>query len=297
MKGFTLVEMIAILIIFAIIATFAGFNIINVQKSLYEQEKEKRLETIYMATESYILGQNLTEYFKQENYAMFISINDLIVKGYIDSNILSEDLNINVESTVKVYLNDDSTYNYSFNSINIKNYISNGLIMYINGYNKNCEIGNYTLSNWKGNHFEFNNITYDISLNTPLTISAVYKIIDSSNNYVWKIYNNNDYNIATGYASGNLYVRNNSNTIYSNTSNQIGEVICETIVVNSNTIKRYINGELVYQQTYTGNILSSNKINFNKGELYNFLIYNKELSTNEINHNYLVDKGRYYENN
>lgn len=283
MKGFTLIEMIAVLIITALIATFAGFSIINMQKTITTQEKEKKLETIYMAVESYILEQNLTKNFKQENMALFISINDLIIKGYIDSNILSDDLDINIESTVKVSLNNDGTYNYNFNSINIKNYINSGLIMYINGYNKDIEIPPSKINNWMGNHFELNNVTYDISVKVPLTISVLYKIEDS----LLKLSDESD-NIKIN--NGTLYIKNYTNSI------DDSKIISDTITISSNTIKRYINGSLVYEQEYTGSINDSTQITLN-GEIYNMLIYKRELSSNEISHNYLVDKGRFYEDN
>ncbi len=103
----------------------------------------------------------------------------------------------------------------------------------------------------------------------------------------WGIYLNQTYNIATGF---------NQNTIYN---------VCGTF--GRPNLKTYRNGvevdsdtqdtNVTYQNSTSGNRIgewgySSYQRNFN-GQIYSVQVYNRELSANEVLHNYNALKGRF----
>ena len=86
-KGFTMAEMLGVVVILSIILLIAVPSIINSLKSAEKQEYETFLDDLYLATESYV----------QHNYELFypesgtgldsVLISDLIDKGYLNGNI------------------------------------------------------------------------------------------------------------------------------------------------------------------------------------------------------------------
>ena len=85
-KGFTLIELIAIIIILAAITLLSIPAVINMQKESEENKKQTALKSLYLATESYILS----DYDDKYNQPIFsIYVNKLIENGYVKSDSIN----------------------------------------------------------------------------------------------------------------------------------------------------------------------------------------------------------------
>jgi len=82
-KGFTLVELIAVIIIMAAIALFAFPSIINLIENNQIKKNEEDLKTLYLATENYILQNYKDEY---NSVPFDIYIEELVENNYITIN-------------------------------------------------------------------------------------------------------------------------------------------------------------------------------------------------------------------
>lgn len=79
-KGFTLVEMLGIIVVLSILVliTYVGIN--SMRKDTSEKEFEDYKKTVYMASETYIEMENI-----EVNGEYYIEINDLLSKSYIEN--------------------------------------------------------------------------------------------------------------------------------------------------------------------------------------------------------------------
>lgn len=78
-KGFTLVEILAVIVILAIITTIATVTFTSVKKKSLQRQYNAQITNIELQAEKY--ASNI---FLSGNYA-YITVNDLVVKGLIDS--------------------------------------------------------------------------------------------------------------------------------------------------------------------------------------------------------------------
>lgn len=83
-KGFTLLELLGVIVILSIIASFAFTNMVNMNKK--ESENQRLYDTIYMAAESYIYDNysNFTDL--DEEKSVRVNVIDLINNGYLSKN-------------------------------------------------------------------------------------------------------------------------------------------------------------------------------------------------------------------
>ena len=113
-KGFTLIEMIGVMVILSLLILFATPNVINYIKSGGET-KDKVVETmIFEATKQYIID-NQSMYKKDSKNTYCISLNTLASEGYVESPIKlsSSDEDITSETSNKVIkVTYDKKYKY-----------------------------------------------------------------------------------------------------------------------------------------------------------------------------------------
>ena len=106
------------------------------------------------------------------------------------------------------------------------------------------------------------------------------------------INNNNKYNISYGRNNGYLV----SNTLLS-----LNNTYKITGTHENNKSKLYINNNIENEQqvtptAYVHNNLLIGKYNsatYTKCEIYSIRMYNRALTENELNHNYIIDKNRF----
>ena len=185
-SGFTLIELIGIVVIIGLILLVAVPTINNVIERSEENKKQEALNNIYMATENYLMA-NYDEYSSLDNIGAseYIYVMDLINQQYIDIDELNpnDDESFDSKDVVKVTRNEDNTFSYELTSLKtlietlLEQYTpgsttgllvdeSNSNVYYYKGTND--EVSNNYL--WYGGH-HWRVVEIDTDANTLLLIS------------------------------------------------------------------------------------------------------------------------------
>lgn len=119
-KGFTLIELIAVMGIIAILILLTAPSLINQIDSTRQKNYENFVNDLCLATESYINANGDDERFisfKNANDTVTLQINDLISSGYVKSNIKNPKTKEKISSTaiLTVTLTTDKTYTCTLN--------------------------------------------------------------------------------------------------------------------------------------------------------------------------------------
>ena len=119
-NGFTMVELIAIVVIMACILLIVLPALNNTIKNSEEKKKEEALNNIYMAAENYLLA-NYDEYSSLDTIgnSVYIYVMDLINEQYIDIDEVNpnDDEGFDSKDVVKVTKQNDGTFNYELTVI------------------------------------------------------------------------------------------------------------------------------------------------------------------------------------
>mgnify|MGYP002624838167 CR=1 FL=1 len=119
-KGFTLVELIAILGLMTIIILVGAPNLINQIESQKNKNYDNFVSDLCLATESYINHSSDvdTSNFKEAGDTLNISVGSLMSNGYIKSNTKNPRTKQNLDSTdtITVTLTEDLTYTCTLNN-------------------------------------------------------------------------------------------------------------------------------------------------------------------------------------
>jgi competence protein ComGC len=121
-KGFTLVELLAILGLLTIIILLGMPLLINQIESQKKKNYENFVGDLCLATESYINHNTNIDginEFRESGDTIQISIGDLMSNGYVKSNTKNPKTNESLTSTdsITVTLTEDMTYNCVLNSV------------------------------------------------------------------------------------------------------------------------------------------------------------------------------------
>ena len=119
-SGFTLIELIGIVVIISLILLIAVPSINSVIEQGEENKKQEALNNIYMATENYLMA-NYDEYSSLDNIGAseYIYVMDLINQQYMDIDELNpnDDESFDSKDVVKVTRNEDNTFSYELTVI------------------------------------------------------------------------------------------------------------------------------------------------------------------------------------
>ena len=111
-KGFTLVELIGIIIILGLTIIIGVPSLLNTLKSNENTEYETFKETLYLATETYISDNiNSLENFSVSGDTITISIESLIDSKLIKANYVSQNTDKTIKG-IKVTILNDGSYQY-----------------------------------------------------------------------------------------------------------------------------------------------------------------------------------------
>ena len=114
-KGFTLIELVAVVTFVAIIGIVVAINITNQVKKQEEKNYDRYLEIITSATELYV-EQHRNRYvtLDKEGSSIYISISELISANMIDETLTNPKTNnyISTSGRVKVTVRSDKTLEY-----------------------------------------------------------------------------------------------------------------------------------------------------------------------------------------
>ena len=112
-KGFTLVELLGVIVILGIIALLAFPPIINQIKRLRENSTASTEKLIFSAADKF-LNNNKNEYPIIEDYSYCISIKQLIEDGVLSTHLLDSDTGNKIPETYNVLVKINSGYVKSF---------------------------------------------------------------------------------------------------------------------------------------------------------------------------------------
>ena len=206
-NGFTMVELIAVIVIMTLILLIVFPSINSTIKNSEEKKKQETLNNIYMAAENYLLANY--DNYKIDNIGdtTYIYITDLINNNYMSIDTLNpnNDSSFSNKDVVKITRQDNGTFSYELDYIKtlieilLEQYDSskttgllrdsvNENIYYYKGTNE--EVANNFL--WYGGH-QWRILEFDTSANTltlitqqPLTAiqpaSAVWTTEEEYNN-------------------------------------------------------------------------------------------------------------------
>lgn len=108
-KGFTIVEVIGVVIILGLIALLAFPPMLSMVKNSENDIDEATKTLIYTASSQYT-AKYMNDFPKTTGNVYCITINDLIKEEYLSSTIVNDD--ISLETKIKITISNDSKYEY-----------------------------------------------------------------------------------------------------------------------------------------------------------------------------------------
>ena len=230
--------------------------------------------------------------------------------------------------TEETYYYYNNSNNYAF-PLTKEGYSYLGLQLYFDGINNTANGHSNTTTIWKdisgnGNDATITGGTWntdsllfdgvddsaDVSFNTDFspatTVQCTYLLKDANAAFVWSFYNDTttNYRFAGGYRSGTIYVKNDSGGVKTyGTFDQTNKTAMNTTILkpseNKCTFYRdadstpgYFNTEGINDNIHATGISFARWNIYHQVKMYRFMVYNRELSREEIEHNYKVDKTR-----
>ena len=331
-KGFTLVELIGVLVILGLIATFSVPALTKTMKDSSEKQYNEYLKNITLAAENYFHSE--TDGTLNDKY--FIKIKTLYDSGYLkkEKNPKTNEDN-NENSTVMISKNEDGTEKYELLDFDATEtgYVSDGLLLYYDGYHKpennvwndlsgngnNGTLYNFSDNAWVNNSISFDGVDDYVSIGEINTENITYDVVFNGNfstNHSSILANlehggcrigifKNQYKIF-----GQCYIDSNYRTINTELKESTSTYIA-TLTYGESSLKFYVNGQLIgtyndsnhkgityplYNTYLMLGVKPSGKKpqqEYYKGIIYSVRIYNRALTDEEIKNNYNVDKYRF----
>ena len=111
-KGFTLVEIIGVVVILGLIALLAFPKILNMIKQSENKLSDSAKTLIYMASSQYT-AKYINDFPKVEGNVYCITIEDLIKEDFLTTSIQNENLgDFGLQTKIKITINDNQKYDY-----------------------------------------------------------------------------------------------------------------------------------------------------------------------------------------
>lgn len=110
-KGFTLIELIGVITLIAIVGLLSFVAINNLLKNYDNKTNEQNINTIYLATETYLANNKDKRQLLIDNNELILTVQDLADQKLIQKNILTS--TIKLTNKIKVTINDNK-YQYEF---------------------------------------------------------------------------------------------------------------------------------------------------------------------------------------
>ena len=113
-NAFTLVELIAVIVLLCIIVLISFPALTNVIKGGEEKNKEEALNTIYMAAENYLMANYEKYFINNTGDTAYVYITDLINNNYLNADTINpnNDSGFSNKDVVKITRNEDGTFKY-----------------------------------------------------------------------------------------------------------------------------------------------------------------------------------------
>ncbi len=326
-KGFTLVELLGVIVVLAIVLIISVPTIINTFRRTNQNDFDTYLQNLYMATESYIeSNRNYFEQLNVESGKAFISIKFLEEKGLIRQTVIDPETDdtVNNNFTIVAERLSSGMIDYSFERFKagIDMYEQEGLVLHydaINNNGKGFRFNNYmqdlTSSNndiilidkdrWTVNSLKFENSNDVLNsarkikpslLGEDFTIELVLRQSGTSTSYVGI----RDFAYLEFSSTDPLWHYGSSNTHGYSSSYSMGEPYRLALInngsLNNSIIYLNDNSEEVSDYIQIGDdnhFIIGDGSNYFEGEIHSIRVYNRSLSSEEINRNYQVDVKRF----
>ena len=321
-KGFAISSVLFVILVLAMLLLFATIALLSNRKTLLDKTKttvkeelinikkyDEVIEMLEDAIYNYVTDNSIelsedTNKIKIETLDGYIDLNDVNIKKY---NLLNKTI---------AYSYDTLLAKIVITNIYYESYIEDGLILYLDGIKNNLDNHGYEISSWK----DLSKSTYDGIIGESISISDKYMYSKNMDEDTFVnlpyTFNLNDYTIEIvfeieydqeieipflfSFDNGfGLYLENDMYKI-SEDSNlgtlEYGKIITMSIT-NGN---QYMNSIEIANEAYP-TISSNNLVLFNRydnnypvnAKIYSFRIYNKKLTSAEIELNYIVDKDKF----
>ncbi len=218
-KGFTLLELIGVIVILGVVAVFSIPALTKTFKDSAEKEYNEYVKNITLAAENYFHSE--TDGIINGKY--FIKVGTLLENGYLKKTINPRtNKEISEDATVIISKNEDGTEGYRLIELNVteSGYITDGLLVLYDGYNEPVD-GIWNDLSGNGNHGVF----YGLDDSYDLDNNSIYL---NGSNYISTINNNPLYSNSGDAPDMTVEV------IFKKTTSTWGNLIGFGNVVNSN---------------------------------------------------------------
>lgn len=108
-KGFTIIEIIGVIIVLGLIALLAFPPMLNMVKNSENDIDEATKTLIYTASSQYT-AKYMNDFPKVTGNVYCITINDLVKETYLSSTIVNDD--ISLDTKIKITISNDNKYEY-----------------------------------------------------------------------------------------------------------------------------------------------------------------------------------------
>ncbi len=300
-NGFTLVELIAIIVLLAIMTLIALPSLLSTTEKSKNEEYELFKENIYMAAENYLMANvNNSLDSVTESGKTFIKIRSLMENEYINYDLTNpkDDSDIS-NNTVMITKNSDGFYDYEYleGDYTASGYVQNGLVASYDGYSKplsnnwkdyslnnyEAAMHNFSADNWTGEAILFDGIddyisipiNPNINLGQHFTVSVVLNASDMSNyRGIFGLHDSssgargiatqfNSNRFESTYGDGSTW-----NSIFTSSTDYLNKYVQYTVIYDgAQYVTVYINGKLVNRIATTKNIVHYNEVDVGRSYL------------------------------
>ena len=325
-KGFTLVELLGVVVVLSIVLILSVPSIINTFRRANQNDYEAYLQTLFTAAENHIeLNRGYFDQLNDPSGEVYLSINTLRDLGLITQRGIDPETgdNLDEEFTIVVKQGAGGQLDYSFVRLRkaVDTYLQDGLIMHYDalnnngiGFRRNHYFEDLSASNndimsidserWTVNSLMFSGVGDHLSstrdlipniLSDTYTIEIVLKQTGTSQTRI-------------GFEEGPFLQLSSSSPIWNfggstqgyGASYSRGDKYRFALSNNSNT-----NNSVIYLNDLSSGVSNSAELSEPSkfvigtdyhpfvGELYAIRVYNRNLSMEELNSNYEVDVNRF----
>lgn len=196
-KGFTLVELLGVIVILSMIVLVTVPALISTLKGSEEKQIEEFEKSVYLAAESYFqMNSELYPQLGSSGAKAYVPISTLIEEGFIKDTLVDPRTNEKIDSSASILAiqNADGTFKYSFTETNLsyQAYEQSGLVLMYDGIQKmdgnkledlsprgyhGVMVGLTSTSGWQGNRIKFDGIDDQVKQVVPVVGDFTIEIV------------------------------------------------------------------------------------------------------------------------